>query len=247
LAGSEEAEDEGQWKLYFKLYCFLDVESMPKEGVEFAFMFEQAHEETLQHLAALRLQFLFGDKAKVPGLWKTSTLWVAYATASSSSPRWEQPQDRPNSGASEDQLPGRDPATGTEDRLNEEAAHGGGADVGDVDKGETSATRASIVEKWSRHTGVDQHQAMLKYMTIIKEWPGYGSTLFDVECKEGGFPHDLWLSPCTYKITVDEREMLFETPQVGEITKIMKAYINMIVKKRCSVKSVSSYGTNWIR
>lgn len=41
LSGSEEAEDEGQWKLYFKLYCFLDVESMPKEGVEFAFMFEQ--------------------------------------------------------------------------------------------------------------------------------------------------------------------------------------------------------------
>lgn len=41
LAGSEEAQDEGQWKLYFKLYCFLDVESMPKEGVEFAFMFEQ--------------------------------------------------------------------------------------------------------------------------------------------------------------------------------------------------------------
>lgn len=35
--------------------------------------------------------------------------------------------------------------------------------------------------------------------------------------------------------------------QVGEITKIMKAYINMIVKKRCSVKSVSSYGSNWIR
>ncbi|KAK2839710.1 hypothetical protein Q5P01_013450 [Channa striata] len=76
LAGSEEAEDEGQWKLYFKLYCFLDVESMPKEGVEFAFMFEQAHEsltrghfpareETLQHLAALRLQFLYGDKARV--------------------------------------------------------------------------------------------------------------------------------------------------------------------------------------
>lgn len=35
--------------------------------------------------------------------------------------------------------------------------------------------------------------------------------------------------------------------QVGEITKIMKAYINMIVKKRCSVKSVSSYGSSWIR
>lgn len=41
LAANEDGEDDGQWKLYFKLYCFLDVESMPKEGVEFAFMFEQ--------------------------------------------------------------------------------------------------------------------------------------------------------------------------------------------------------------
>ena len=50
-------------------------------------------------------------------------------------------------------------------------------------KEETSATRTSILEKWSRLTGLDQHQAMLKYMTIIKEWHGYGSTLFDVEVK----------------------------------------------------------------
>lgn len=41
----------------------------------------------------------------------------------------------PNSGASEDQLPGWDAASGLEDGLDEEAAHGGGADVGDVDKG----------------------------------------------------------------------------------------------------------------
>ena len=41
LSGSEEEDEEGEWRLYFKLYCFLDVESMPKEGVEFAFMFEQ--------------------------------------------------------------------------------------------------------------------------------------------------------------------------------------------------------------
>lgn len=40
LTGSE-LEEDGPWKLYFKLYCFLDVESMPKEGVEFVFMFEQ--------------------------------------------------------------------------------------------------------------------------------------------------------------------------------------------------------------
>lgn len=73
-----------------------------------------------------------------------------------------------------------------------------------------------------------------------------GSLFVSLQCKEGGFPHDLWLSvsaenvsvykrgepkpletfpyehiiffgapqPCTYKITVDEREMFFDTPQV---------------------------------
>lgn len=38
--------------------------------------------------------------------------------------------------------------------------------------------------------------------------------------------------------------------QVGEIIKIMKAYINMIVKKRCSVKSatsVDSHASIWTR
>ncbi|MEQ2194784.1 Unconventional myosin-X [Xenoophorus captivus] len=85
LAGSEEDEEEGEWKLYFKLYCFLDVESMPTEGVEFAFMFEQAHEslisghfpaseETLQHLAALRLQYLHGDGAGRAG-WSLGSVY----------------------------------------------------------------------------------------------------------------------------------------------------------------------------
>ncbi|XP_071774448.1 unconventional myosin-X isoform X2 [Centroberyx gerrardi] len=291
LAGSEEAEDDGQWKLYFKLYCFLDVESMPKEGVEFAFMFEQAHEsltsghfpapeETLQHLAALRLQFLHGDKARVS--WSLDNVYpvgrlrnriLQFTKVGGAAGPGHTLERRRTSFLDGTLRRGLKTGSMKKQRMEEEQM------LEMWIKEETSATRASILEKWSRLQGLDQHQAMLKYMTIIKEWPGYGSTLFDVECKEGGFPHDLWLSvsaenvsvykrgepkpletfpyehiiffgapqPCTYKITVDEREMFFETPQVGEITKIMKAYINMIVKKRCSVRSVSSYGTNWIR
>nr|XP_057937730.1 unconventional myosin-X [Doryrhamphus excisus] len=291
LAGSEEAEDEGQWKLYFKLYCFLDVESMPKEGVEFAFMFEQAHEsltrghfpareETLQHLAALRLQFLHGDKTRAA--WSLDSVYpvgrlrsriLQYTKVGGASGSGQTLERRRTSFLDGTLRRGLKTGSLKKQRMEEEQM------LEMWIKEEMSATRASIVEKWSRLQGLIQHQAMLKYMTIIKEWPGYGSTLFDVECKEGGFPHDLWLSvsaenvsvykrgepkpletfpyehiiffgapqPCTYKITVDEREMFFETPQVGEITKIMKAYINMIVKKRCSVKSVSSYGSSWIR
>lgn len=291
LAVSEE-EDDGQWKLYFKLYCFLDVESMPKEGVEFAFMFEQAHEsltgghfpareETLQHLAALRLQFLHGDKGRVA--WSLDSVYpvgrlrnriVQFTKVGGASGSGQTLERRRTSFLDGTLRRGLKTGSMKKQRMEEEQM------LEMWIKEEMSSTRASITDKWARLSGLDQHQAMLKYMTIIKEWPGYGSTLFDVECKEGGFPHDLWLSvsaenvsvykrgdpkpletfpyehiiffgapqPCTYKITVDEREMFFETPQVGEITKIMKAYINMIVKKRCSVKSsVSSYGTNWIR
>uniref|UniRef100_A0A8K9V754 Unconventional myosin-X-like n=1 Tax=Oncorhynchus mykiss TaxID=8022 RepID=A0A8K9V754_ONCMY len=287
LSGSEEVEEEGQWKLYFKLYCFLDVESMPKEGVEFAFMFEQAHEsltsghlpapeDTLQHLAALRLQFLHGDKARVS--WSLDTVYPVgrlRARILHFTKVGGHTLERRRTSFLDGTLRRSGLKTGSmkKQKMEEEQM------LEMWVKEETSATRTSILEKWSRLQGLDQHTAMLKYMNIIKEWPGYGSTLFDVECKEGGFPHDLWLSvsaenvsvykrgepkpletfpyehiiffgspqATTYKITVDDREMFFETPLVGEITKIMKAYINMIVKKRCSVRSVSSYGTNWIR
>ncbi|KAJ8004413.1 hypothetical protein DPEC_G00135460 [Dallia pectoralis] len=295
LSGSEEVELKGQWKLYFKLYCFLDVESMPKEGVEFAFMFEQAHEsltsghfpapeDTLQHLAALRLQFLHGDKTHVS--WSLDNVYPVGRLRS-------RILNYTKGGAAGGAGPGGHTLERRRTSFLDGTLRRSGLKTGSMKKQkmeeeqmlemwvkeETSATRASILEKWSRLQGVDQHSAMLKYMNIIKEWPGYGSTLFDVECKEGGFPHDLWLGvsaenvsvykrgdpkpletfpyehiiffgapqATTYKITVDEREMFFETAQVVEITKIMKAYINMIVKKRCSVKSVSSYGTNWIR
>uniref|UniRef100_A0A673KW50 Unconventional myosin-X-like n=1 Tax=Sinocyclocheilus rhinocerous TaxID=307959 RepID=A0A673KW50_9TELE len=291
LAGSE-VEEDGPWKLYFKLYCFLDVESMPKEGVEFVFMFEQAHEslisghfpaheDTLQHLAALRLQYLYGDVSRVN--WSLDSVYptgrlrsrILQFTKVGGAAGSGQTLERRRTSFLDGTLR-RGLKTGTMKKqrsMQEEQM------MEMWIKEETSATRANIMEKWSRLRGLDQHQAMLKYMNIIKEWPGYGSTLFDVECKEGGFPHDLWLSvsaenvsvykrgeakpletfpyehivffgaphASTYKITVDGRDMFFETPQVGEITKIMKAYINMIVKKRCSVRSVASFGSNWIR
>ncbi|KAK7168851.1 hypothetical protein R3I93_004987 [Phoxinus phoxinus] len=291
LAGSE-VEEDAQWKLYFKLYCFLDVESMPKEGVEFVFMFEQAHEslisghfpaheDTLQHLAALRLQYLSGDVSRVN--WSLDSVYptgrlrnrILQFTKVGGAAGPGQTLERRRTSFLDGTLR-RGLKTGTMKKqrsMQEEQM------LEMWIKEETSATRASVMEKWSRLHGLDQHQAMLKYMNIIKEWPGYGSTLFDVECKEGGFPHDLWLSvsaenvsvykrgeakpletfpyehivffgaplASTYKITVDGRDMFFETPQVGEITKIMKAYINMIVKKRCSVRSVASFGSNWIR
>lgn len=43
LAATSEVGDL-PWKFYFKLYCFLDTDNVPKDSVEFAFMFEQVEE-----------------------------------------------------------------------------------------------------------------------------------------------------------------------------------------------------------
>uniref|UniRef100_A0A671K6B2 Unconventional myosin-X-like n=1 Tax=Sinocyclocheilus anshuiensis TaxID=1608454 RepID=A0A671K6B2_9TELE len=275
LAGSE-AEEDGPWKLYFKLYCFLDVESMPKEGVEFVFMFEQAHEclisghfpaheDTLQHLAALRLQYLYGDVSRVN--WSLDSVYptgrlrsrILQFTKVGGAAGSGQTLERRRTSFLDGTLR-RGLKTGTMKKqrsMQEEQM------LEMWIKEETSATRANIMEKWSRLHGLDQHQAMLKYMNIIKEWPGYGSTLFDVECKEGGFPHDLWLSvsaenvsvykrgeakpletfpyehivffgaphASTYKITVDGRDMFFETPQV------IKCHFKQIVHPKMNILS----------
>ncbi|CAM5117026.1 unnamed protein product [Natator depressus] len=286
LAATSEAGDM-PWKFYFKLYCFLDTENVPKDSVEFAFMFEQAHEavikghypapeETLQVLAALRLQYLQGDyilHTTMPEIEEVYPLQRLKSRITQSTKMFT-PVDRIE----------RKRASFLEGTLRRSFRSGSISKQKMEEeqmldmwiKEEVSAARTSVIDKWKKLQGMNQEQAMAKYMYLIKEWPGYGSTLFDVECKEGGFPQELWLGVSadavsvykrgegrplevfqyehilsfgaplanTYKIVVDERELLFETSKVVDIAKLMKAYISMIVKKRYSTsRSVSSHGS----
>lgn len=89
------------------------------------------------------------------------------------------------------------------------------------------------------------------------------SCFFFLQCKEGGFPNDLWLGvstenvsvykrgdpkpletfqyehivffgapqPNTFKITVDEREMFFETFQVYESTRLVACAVLLALKQ----------------
>ncbi|XP_045643119.1 LOW QUALITY PROTEIN: unconventional myosin-X [Ursus americanus] len=287
LAATSEVGDL-PWKFYFKLYCFLDTDNVPKDSVEFAFMFEQAHEavirghypapeENLQVLAALRLQYLQGDyslHASVPPLEDIYSLQRLKARISQSTKSFTPCErlEKRRTSFLEGTLR-RSFRTGSVVRQKVEEEQMLDMWI----KEEVSSARASIIDKWKKLQGMGQEQAMTKYMALIKEWPGYGSTLFDVECKEGGFPQDLWLGVSadavsvykrgegrplevfqyehilsfgaplanTYKIVVDERELLFETSEVVDVAKLMKAYISMIVKKRYSTsRSVSSQGSS---
>ncbi|RXM27892.1 Unconventional myosin-X [Acipenser ruthenus] len=287
LAASTE-EGSNQWKFYFKLYCFLDTDNVPKDSVEFAFMFEQAHEavirghypapeETLQFLAALRLQYVQGDfttHTTMPEMEEVYPMERLKARITQSTKTFTPTQDRcerKRSSFLEGTL--RRSFRGgsiTKQKLVEEQM----LDV--WVKEEITAAKTNIIDKWKKLQSMTQAQAMVKYMALVKEWPGYGSTLFNVECKEGGFPKDLWLGVSgaaisiykrgeprpleifqyehilsfgtplsnTYKIVVDDRELLFETIQVVDIAKLMKAYISMIVKKRYSTpRSFGSQGS----
>ncbi|XP_064452904.1 unconventional myosin-X isoform X1 [Mirounga angustirostris] len=287
LAATSEVGDL-PWKFYFKLYCFLDTDNVPKDSVEFAFMFEQAHEavirghypapeENLQVLAALRLQYLQGDyslHASVPPLEDIYSLQRLKARISQSTKSFTPCErlEKRRTSFLEGTLR-RSFRTGSVVRQKVEEEQMLDMWI----KEEVSSARASIIDKWKKLQGMGQEQAMAKYMALIKEWPGYGSTLFDVECREGGFPQDLWLGVSadavsvykrgegrplevfqyehilsfgaplanTYKIVVDERELLFETSEVVDVAKLMKAYISMIVKKRYSTsRSVSSQGSS---
>ncbi|XP_021114292.1 unconventional myosin-X isoform X2 [Heterocephalus glaber] len=289
LAAMPDAGDL-PWKFYFKLYCFLDTDSVPKDSVEFAFMFEQAHEavihghhpapeDTLQVLAALRLQYVQGDHCAQAAMLPLEELYslqrlrarVSQATTRSASPGQGERLQRRR-------------ASFLEGTLRRSLRPGPGRQRADEEQAlelwlqeELGGVRASVLNKWRRLQGLSQEQAMAQYMALVKEWPGYGSTLFDVECKEGGFPQELWLGVSadavsvyrrgegrplevfpyehilsfgaplanTYKIVVDERELLFETSEVVDVAKLMKAYISMIVKKRYSTsRSVSSQGSS---
>ncbi|XP_048464709.1 unconventional myosin-X-like [Rhincodon typus] len=281
------SEDDNSWKFYFKLYCFLDTDNVPKDSVEFAFMFEQAHEavihghypapeETLQYFAALRFQFLQGDytpRVAIPEIEEVFPIERLKARITKSARTFAPSGDRNDKKRSSffEGTLRRSFRGGSVGKMKSE-------DEQMIDmwvKEEISSTRTNIINKWKKMQGMTQEQVMIKYMALINEWPGYGSTLFDVECREGGFPQELWLGVCAesvsvykrgeakpletfpyesiqsfgapqstmYKIVVDERDLLFDSTEVVELAKLMKAYISMIVKKRYSTSyTTSSWG-----
>uniref|UniRef100_A0A8C9VX02 Myosin X n=1 Tax=Scleropages formosus TaxID=113540 RepID=A0A8C9VX02_SCLFO len=217
LSASPEEHNTG-WKFYFKLYCFLDTDKVPKDSVEFAFMFEQAHEtvvrgqypapeETLQFLAALRLQYQLGDfsaQAAVPEMGQLYPMGRLRAriqqSARTFAPAGAERAERKRSSFLEGTLRRSFRAASlSRQRLEEENVLEGWV------REEIAAARASVLDKWKKLRSMTQEQAMVKYMSLVKEWPGYGSTLFDVECRDGTFPQELWLGVSGEAVSVYKR------------------------------------------
>ncbi|NWX09543.1 MYO10 protein, partial [Caloenas nicobarica] len=125
---------------------------------------------------------------------------------------------------------------------------------------EGASTMAAILEKWKLLQGMGRPEAMAAYVALVREWPGFGSTLFDVDLRVsalGAVPQRLWLgigakavslykpgepepldSFCygrissfgasdssTFRLSVEDRDLLFETSQVDEIAQLLNTYL----------------------
>ncbi|XP_041121432.1 unconventional myosin-X-like isoform X2 [Polyodon spathula] len=222
---TREPESEHQWKLCFKLYCFLDTDSIPKDSIEFMFLFEQskslphwilqshamviqghlpASEEELQLLAALRLQSLNGDfnthtptshlEELFPGRVIEAKALAAVKTVSAK--------------------PVRFPAGFLTGALhaglwNHAAVHKLKAEEcfrfqGRL-KEERASMMASIVERWKTLQGQAREDVMEAYLSVVKQWPGFGSTLYEIDfyfSSTGSFSQWLWLGVAATSVSL---------------------------------------------
>lgn len=187
LAG-EDREQDPPCRLCFKHYGFLDTDNVPRDSLEFALLFEQAHEmvlrgyvptseETLQTLAALRLQSLnsdFSTHAPFPRLEELFPPHVLHA-------RLPPPPHRPPSKCRGARLRAGLLAGGLWGQaLAKQRAERDQRLRGRL-REEGASTMAAIVEKWKLLQGMGRPEAMAAYMALVREWPGFGSTLFDVD------------------------------------------------------------------
>ncbi|XP_068117942.1 pleckstrin homology domain-containing family H member 3 isoform X2 [Hyperolius riggenbachi] len=266
---------ETRWRLYFKLYCFLDLEDIAKDSLEYSFLFEQAHEavvkgylptseETLQSLAALRLQFLNGDfspNAPFPRLEELFPIYVLHSRVLASTKPATTPRTQCHS-FHKGLFSGALPNGLWNNSLVKQKAEESQKFKGRM-KEEGANMMSAIVDKWKALQSMQRTEVMASYLAIVKQWSGYGSTLFDIDfymSSIGSFSQRLWLGvsasslslykqgeiepfesiqykqitsfgvsdSSTFKVSVGEKEMTFETSKVDEIAQLINTYLTCI-------------------
>ncbi|XP_065664985.1 unconventional myosin-X isoform X2 [Hydra vulgaris] len=259
-----------KWILFFKIFCYLHPHQVSSSSVEGLFLYEQTCEYvmrgrylfpelTLCKLAALRLQYLEGDC--IVGTWIDKEISTIFPVGKirSKAAQEKKPTPKKDYGTIRGTISKAISSFKGEEDIEERSEQ----PVYDVEE-ELSAIKSSIMAKWKELKGTDPDDALVEYMSIVKNWYGFGSTMFNVKSKEAGYPPNLFLGvgyknvalyrrdetrpiqtynyeeissfgapkSNVYRIILEGRSPIqFETEMVLEIAKLMKAYINEIVKK----------------
>ncbi|KAM5135663.1 pleckstrin homology domain-containing family H member 3 isoform 2-T2 [Mantella aurantiaca] len=226
---------ETRWKLFFKLYCFLDLEDIPKDSMEYSFLFEQIHEtviqsylptneETLQSLSALRLQFLNGDfspSAPFPRLEELFPIYILHSRVLASSKAPVAPRT-PCPSFHKGLFSGALPNGLWNNSLVKQKAEESQKFKGRV-KEEGANMMSAIVDKWKALHSMERTEVMTSYLDIVKKWSGFGSTFFDIDffmSSAGSFSQRLWLGVSASSLSLYKQGEVepFENIQYKQIT-----------------------------
>ncbi|XP_017553002.1 pleckstrin homology domain-containing family H member 3 isoform X2 [Pygocentrus nattereri] len=191
-------EPDSEWRLCFKLYCLLDTDNISTDSIEYLFLYEQCHEmvirgqlpaceDDLLSLAALRLQAVQGDYsalAPFPALEQVFPARVLEARALLT------PADPPGcpppfpAGLLAGALWGHKRREEQDQRLRARLRE------------EAALATAAILERWKALSGYSRRDSMAAYLTIARQWSGFGCTLYEVDfyiSSTGSFSQRLWL------------------------------------------------------
>uniref|UniRef100_A0A8K9WV56 Pleckstrin homology, MyTH4 and FERM domain containing H3 n=1 Tax=Oncorhynchus mykiss TaxID=8022 RepID=A0A8K9WV56_ONCMY len=232
---AKEPDSDSQWRLCFKLYCLLDADTISVDSIEYLFLFEQCHEMVVRgQLPACEedLQTLAALRLQSARLLMPPCAPPRFPGGLLGGALWNHTATAAHKQKVEQNLRLRS-------RLKEEAA----------------AIMSTIVECWKGLAGYSRRDSMTAYLTIARQWSGFGCTLY--ESSTGSFSQKLWLgvaATCvslyrqgeaealesfpygqicsygvsdsnTFKITAGDRDLLFETTKVGE-QKLIAGVIN---------------------
>ncbi|XP_029944753.1 pleckstrin homology domain-containing family H member 3 [Salarias fasciatus] len=213
---AKEPESKAQWKLCFKLYCLLDADSISVDSIEYFFLFEQCHEmvvrgqlpaceEDLQALAALRLQCLVGDfstHAPCPPLdelFPGDTLEARVLMSLAAAPGCPAAQ-RFHTGLLAGTLWSHAAAAAAHKQRVEQDLR-----LRSRLKEEAAAVMGAILERWKGLAGYSRRDSIAAYLTIARQWSGFGCTLYEVDfyiSSTGSFSQKLWLGVAATSVSL---------------------------------------------
>ncbi|XP_034751162.1 pleckstrin homology domain-containing family H member 3 isoform X1 [Etheostoma cragini] len=222
---TKESESESQWKLCFKLYCLLDPDSISVDSIEYLFLFEQCHEmvvrgqlpvceEDLHVLASLRLQCLMGDFSTHAPCPPLEELFPGHVLESRVLMSLSAPQTLPPCQVAAQGCP-------TTQRFHTGLLAGAlwshtatAAHKQKVEqdmrlrsrlKEEGATVMVSILEQWKGLSGYSRRDSMAAYLTIARQWSGFGCTLYEVDfyiSSTGSFSQKLWLGVAATSVSL---------------------------------------------
>ncbi|TRY93218.1 hypothetical protein DNTS_014359 [Danionella cerebrum] len=220
---AKDPDSECKWRLRFKLYCLLDTDNISTESIEYLFLYEQCHEmvvrgqlpageKDLLSLAALRLQYLLGDFS---ALSPYPPLEQLFPSGELEARALLTPLELPGcpsfpAGILAGTIWGHKRRQEQDQRLRARLREEG------------AVVMSAILEHWKPLAGYSGRDSMAAYLTIARQWSGFGCTLYEVDfyiSSTGSFSQKLWLGVAASCVTLyrqGESEAL-ECLPIGQI------------------------------